>query len=72
MGRKSHHLMERVYAHLSKNGYRKSGLLADPELTVTLLMVMLMSLLSSEGLTSAFKSEDTGYESACRYLFQIL
>jgi hypothetical protein len=37
MGRKSHHLMERVYAHLSKNGCRKSGLLADPELTITLL-----------------------------------
>jgi hypothetical protein len=37
MGRKSHHLMERVYAHLSKNGCRKSGLLADPELNVTLL-----------------------------------
>jgi hypothetical protein len=39
MGRKSHHLMERVYAHLSKNGCRKSGLLADPELTVTLFYV---------------------------------
>jgi hypothetical protein len=24
-GRKSHHLMERVYAHLSKNGCRKFG-----------------------------------------------
>jgi hypothetical protein len=30
MGRKSNHLMERVYAHLSKNGCRKSGFLADP------------------------------------------
>jgi hypothetical protein len=30
MGRKSNHLMERVYAHLSKNGWRKSGLLTDP------------------------------------------
>jgi hypothetical protein len=37
MGRKSHHVMERVYAHLSKNGCRKSGLLADPELNVILL-----------------------------------
>jgi hypothetical protein len=32
--------MERVYAHLSKNGCRKSGLLADPELTVTLFLVV--------------------------------
>ena len=31
--------MERVYAHLSKNGCRKSGLLADPELNVTLLFL---------------------------------
>jgi hypothetical protein len=38
MGRKSHHLMERVYAHLSKNGCQKSGFLADPELTVTLFI----------------------------------
>jgi hypothetical protein len=38
MGRKSHYLMERVYAYLSKNGCRKSGLLTDPELTVTLLV----------------------------------
>jgi hypothetical protein len=37
MGRKSNHLMERVYAHLSKNGCLMSGLLADPELTDTLL-----------------------------------
>jgi hypothetical protein len=36
MGRKSHHLMESVYVHLSKNGFRKSELLADPELTDTL------------------------------------
>jgi hypothetical protein len=35
MGRKSNHLMERVYAHLSKNGWRKSGFLADPALTGT-------------------------------------
>jgi hypothetical protein len=27
--------MERVYAHLSKNGCRKSGFLADPNLTGT-------------------------------------
>jgi hypothetical protein len=38
MGRKSNHLMERVYAHLSKNGCRKSRLLADPDLTDTLLI----------------------------------
>jgi hypothetical protein len=38
MGRKSNHLMERGYAHLSKNGSRKSGFLADPELTGTVLM----------------------------------
>jgi hypothetical protein len=38
MGRKSNHLMERVNAHLSKNGCRKSGLLADPELTDTLVI----------------------------------
>jgi hypothetical protein len=44
MGRKSHHLMERVYAHLSKNGCRKSGLLADPELTVTLLYTVLYKI----------------------------
>jgi hypothetical protein len=31
MGRKSHHLMERIYAHLSKIGCRKSRLLADPD-----------------------------------------
>jgi hypothetical protein len=37
MGRKSNHLMERVYAHLSKNGCRKSGLLADPDLNDTLV-----------------------------------
>jgi hypothetical protein len=37
MGRKSNHLMERVYAHLSKNGCRKSGFLADPDLTGTVL-----------------------------------
>jgi hypothetical protein len=43
MGRKSHHLMERVYAHLSKNGSRKSGFLADPELTVILLLIMLLT-----------------------------
>jgi hypothetical protein len=39
MGRKSNHLMERVYAHLSKNGCRKSGFLADPDLTGTLLVL---------------------------------
>jgi hypothetical protein len=39
MGRKSNLLIERVYAHLSKNGWRKSGLLADPDLTDTLLVV---------------------------------
>jgi hypothetical protein len=38
MDRKSHHLMERVYTHLSINGCRKSGALADPELTVTLFL----------------------------------
>jgi hypothetical protein len=38
VGRKSNHLMERVYAHLSKNGCRKSGLLADSELTDTLIV----------------------------------
>jgi hypothetical protein len=38
MGRKSNYLMERVYAHLSKNSCRKSGLLADPELTDTLFL----------------------------------
>jgi hypothetical protein len=37
MGRKFNHLMERVYAHLSKNGCRKSGFLADPDLTGTML-----------------------------------
>jgi hypothetical protein len=37
MDRKSNHLMERVYAHLSKNGCRKSGFLADPDLTGTVL-----------------------------------
>jgi hypothetical protein len=37
MGGKSNHLIERVYSHLSKNGWRKSGLLADPELNDTLL-----------------------------------
>ena len=42
MGRKSHHLMERVYAHLSKNGCRKFGLLADPELTVTQFIAYLI------------------------------
>jgi hypothetical protein len=36
MVRKSNHLMERVYAHLSKNGCRKSGLLANQDLTDTL------------------------------------
>jgi hypothetical protein len=35
MGRKSNHLMESVYAHLSKNGCQKSGFLADPDLTGT-------------------------------------
>jgi hypothetical protein len=39
-GRKSNHFMERVYAHLSKNGWRKSGLLADPGLTDTLLLAI--------------------------------
>jgi hypothetical protein len=38
MGRKSNHLMERIYAHLSKNGCRKSGFLADPDLTGTVLI----------------------------------
>jgi hypothetical protein len=38
MDRKSNHLMERVYAHLSKNGCRKSGFLADPDLTGTLFI----------------------------------
>jgi hypothetical protein len=33
MSRKSNHLIEKVYAHLSKNGWRKSGFLADPALT---------------------------------------
>ena len=47
MGRKSHHLMERVYAHLSKNGCRKSGLLADPELTVTLFHVIMENMAAS-------------------------
>jgi hypothetical protein len=42
MGRKSNHLMERVYAHLSKNGWRKSGLLADPDLNDTLLYVIIV------------------------------
>jgi hypothetical protein len=37
MGRKPNHLMERVYAHLSKNGCQKSGFLADPDLTGTVL-----------------------------------
>jgi hypothetical protein len=36
---KSNHLMERVYAHLSKNGCRKSGFLADPDLTGTVFNV---------------------------------
>jgi hypothetical protein len=35
MGRKSDQLMERVYAHLSKNGCQKSGFLANPNLTGT-------------------------------------
>jgi hypothetical protein len=38
MGRKSNHLMERVYAHLSKNGCRKSGFLANPYLTGKVLL----------------------------------
>ena len=38
MGRKSNHLMERVYAHLSKNGCQKSGFLADPDLTGTVFI----------------------------------
>jgi hypothetical protein len=41
MGRKSNHLMERVYAHLSKYGCRKSELLADPELTDILFLTVL-------------------------------
>jgi hypothetical protein len=40
MGRQSNHLMERVYAHLSKNGCRKSGFLADPDLTGTVLTAL--------------------------------
>jgi hypothetical protein len=32
--------MERVYAHLSKNGCRKSGFLADPDLTGTVFIVI--------------------------------
>ena len=36
-GQKIQHLMERVYAHLSTNGCRKSGFLADPDLTGTVL-----------------------------------
>jgi hypothetical protein len=39
MGTKSNHLMERVYAHLSKNGCRKSSFLADPDLTGTVLYI---------------------------------
>jgi hypothetical protein len=31
--------MERVYEHLSKNGCRKSGFLADPDLTGTVFML---------------------------------
>jgi hypothetical protein len=31
--------MEIVYVHLSKNGWRKSGLLTDPELTDTVLII---------------------------------
>jgi hypothetical protein len=42
MGRKSNHLMERVYAHLSKNGCRKSGFLADPDLTGTVFWFFLI------------------------------
>jgi hypothetical protein len=38
MGRKPNHLMERVYVHLSKNCWQKSGLLTDPELTDTLFV----------------------------------
>jgi hypothetical protein len=34
--------MERVYPHFSKNGWRKSGLLTDPELTDTLFFVGLI------------------------------
>jgi hypothetical protein len=40
MGRKSNHLIERVYAHLSKNGCRKSGFLADPDLTGTVFNLL--------------------------------
>jgi hypothetical protein len=32
--------MERVYAHLSKNGCRKSGILAELDLIVTLFLVV--------------------------------
>jgi hypothetical protein len=46
MVRKSHHLMERVYAHLSKNGCRKSGLLADPELYPFTLSATILSIVS--------------------------
>jgi hypothetical protein len=49
MGRKSNHLMERVYADLSKNGCRKSGFLADPDLTGTVFIAF-----SPFGLFSGF------------------
>jgi hypothetical protein len=45
MGRKSNHLMERVYAHLSKNGCRKSGFLADPDLTGTVFKLLTKKLM---------------------------
>jgi hypothetical protein len=35
--------MERVYAHLSKNGCRKSCFLADPDLTGTVLRIISLS-----------------------------
>jgi ABC-type cobalamin/Fe3+-siderophores transport system ATPase subunit len=45
MGRKFHYLMETVYVLLSKNGCGKSGLLAVPELTVTLFVARLLKFI---------------------------
>jgi hypothetical protein len=63
--------MERVYAHLSKNGCPKSGFLADPDLTGTVLLifheVMALGLTKNHEL-SVFR---TFFHSAYRYSFDI-
>jgi hypothetical protein len=58
--------MERVYAHLSKNGCRKSGLLADPELTVTLLYVF--QNIPCQPVTPAVSQDTTESDKSASYL----